>query len=94
MPDKTDSASTFAMLALLTPSLGLVGANLATLGPWFKELGWGTSAAVPSSTWGRRRGRAVAAAARNNVVRGGEEVDEAVLDAAVREGMARLEAGR
>ncbi|KAL1617658.1 hypothetical protein SLS54_007662 [Diplodia seriata] len=38
--DLTFAAADFASYALLTPSLALVAANLADLGPWRRELGW------------------------------------------------------
>lgn len=94
--DLTFAAGDFASYALLVPSLALVAANLAGLGPWVKELGWDAEGearwreenrGLRMGTLGRRRGRSAM-----NVMRGhGEEGDEAVLDAAIEEGLGRLE---
>ncbi|KAK7711117.1 hypothetical protein SLS57_008207 [Botryosphaeria dothidea] len=86
--DLTFAAADFACFALLAPSLGLVAANLATLGPWIKELGWDMSTQAPARTARVRGGRS-----QVNVMRGRGEDVEAVLDAAVLEGLGRLEGG-
>ncbi|KAB2580343.1 hypothetical protein DBV05_g1164 [Lasiodiplodia theobromae] len=95
--DLSFAAGDFASYALLVPSLALVAANLAGLGPWVKELGWDAEGGearwregnrgLRMRTLGRRRGRSAM-----NVMRGhGEEGDEAVLEAAIEEGLGRLE---
>lgn len=88
LADLTFAAADFACFALLAPSLGLVAANLATLGPWIKELGWDMSTQAPARTARVRGGRT-----QVNVMRGRGEDVEAVLDAAVLEGLGRLEGG-
>lgn len=90
--DLTFTAADFAIYALLAPSLGLVAASLATLGPWLKELGWDTEAGAEVAWRRERGGRGRGRRRQVGVVRGldGDDV-EAVLEEAVRQGMERLE---
>ncbi|KAH7053403.1 hypothetical protein B0J12DRAFT_55231 [Macrophomina phaseolina] len=91
--DLTFSAADFACYALLSPSLALVGANLSTLGPWLKELGWDMSDSTSNTMGGRKKPRGLIRGGRTqvNVMRGHGDDVEAVLDAAVLQGLGRLE---